>query len=240
MSKLKQGEIDIHGKTYQTVALRVSQFRKHHPDWTIASHVVENTENRVVVKAEIANEQGRLISTGYAEEFRAASKINKTSALENAETSAVGRALAFLGLGGEQIASADEVLNAVRQQEALESSPGGRTYEEWQALLESDTASFCAAYLPLDEDTKTEVFNVAPKGEKTRFKAEIRDAERFFFDDIIHPTVSFIDDAISRGDDSELLQALEEITPAERPYVWAGLNEEQKLHIKQLKAASNE
>ena len=42
--------------------------------------------------------------------------INKTSALENAETSAVGRALAFLGFAGTEIASADEVANAIKQQ----------------------------------------------------------------------------------------------------------------------------
>ena len=56
------------------------------------------------------------IATGYAEEVRTASKINRTSALENAETSAVGRALAFFGLGGSEIASADEVANAIQQQ----------------------------------------------------------------------------------------------------------------------------
>jgi deoxycytidylate deaminase len=69
----------------------------------------------VIVKATIAV-AGQVISTGYAEEVRSASKINRTSALENAETSAVGRALAFFGMGGSEIASADEVANAISQQ----------------------------------------------------------------------------------------------------------------------------
>ena len=46
-----------------------------------------------------------------------ASKINATSALENAETSAIGRRLSALGFGGTEYASADEVANAIQQQQ---------------------------------------------------------------------------------------------------------------------------
>ncbi len=63
---------------------------------------------------------GRTLSTGLAEEVRGSTNINKTSALENCETSAIGRALAFFGLGGTEIASADEVANAITQQGELE------------------------------------------------------------------------------------------------------------------------
>ena len=57
------------------------------------------------------------LSTGTAEELRATSRINQTSALENAETSAVGRALAFLGFANNSIASAEEVSLAIEQQD---------------------------------------------------------------------------------------------------------------------------
>ena len=115
----KTGVVNIRGKEYQTVPLRVQMFRALHPDWTIATELIENTENRVVFKCVISDEQQRVVATGYSEEFRAASAINKTSALENSETSSVGRALAFLGLAGDgAIASAEEVLNAISQQEA--------------------------------------------------------------------------------------------------------------------------
>jgi len=70
----------------------------------------------VQVITRITNADGRVIATGLAEEVRGSTNINKTSALENAETSAVGRALAFFGLGGTEIASADEVANAINQQ----------------------------------------------------------------------------------------------------------------------------
>jgi hypothetical protein len=62
------------------------------------------------MKATILNEQGRVLATGHSEEYRADGKINATSALENSETSAIGRALAALGLGGTEFATADEVV----------------------------------------------------------------------------------------------------------------------------------
>ena len=109
------GPVKIHGKEYKTVALRIQEFREKHPDFTIQTDLVEANDVLVVMKATISMGP-QVIATGYAEEVRTASKINRTSALENAETSAVGRALAFFGLGGSEIASADEVANAITQQ----------------------------------------------------------------------------------------------------------------------------
>ena len=109
------GTVKIHGKEYKTVALRIQEFREKHPDFTIQTELVEANDTLVVMKATISMGP-QVIATGYAEEVRTASKINRTSALENAETSAVGRALAFFGLGGSEIASADEVANAINQQ----------------------------------------------------------------------------------------------------------------------------
>ena len=120
MNKLPEGIVAIHNKQYQTVSYRVNTFREEHPDWGILTEVVSADDERVVVRATIADPEGRMIATGYAEEVRGATNINKTSALENAETSAVGRALAFYGLPGTEIASADEVATAIKQQAAQE------------------------------------------------------------------------------------------------------------------------
>ena len=109
------GTVNIRGKEYKTVALRIQEFREKYPGHTILTELVEANDTLVIVKATISWE-GVVIATGYAEEVRAASNINRTSALENCETSAVGRALAFFGLGGSEIASADEVANAIQQQ----------------------------------------------------------------------------------------------------------------------------
>lgn len=120
--------VNIHGKEYETVASRVARFRHDHPEWAIFTKIIEVTENRVIMKAEIhkygavKDENGKdvikwtSIATGHAEEVRAASTINKTSALENCETSAIGRALACLGYIGTEFASADEVAGAIIQQ----------------------------------------------------------------------------------------------------------------------------
>ena len=70
---------------------------------------------RVVVKAYIRREDGTVVATGYAEEIRGSSNVNRTSAIENCETSAWGRALACLGLHGGQIASANELTAAKRK-----------------------------------------------------------------------------------------------------------------------------
>ena len=116
----KQGVVNIHGKQYKTVALRVNEFRKDHPAFGLETELVQNTD-LVIMKALIKDESGRVIATGYAEEKRNSTNINKTSALENCETSAIGRALAAFGLAGEEYASADEVANAINQQQS--SSP---------------------------------------------------------------------------------------------------------------------
>ena len=123
MSNQKQnnGKVNIHGREYETVALRVQKFKSAYPNHALTTEVLTRDEDCVVMKASIYNPEGRLIATGHAEEYRKASTINKTSALENAETSAIGRALAAFGLGGTEFATADEVANAIGQQRAAES-----------------------------------------------------------------------------------------------------------------------
>lgn len=114
---MNTGIVNIRGKEYQTVALRVQKFREAHPNWSLTSEVLFRDADCVVMKSIIADETGRILATGHAEEYRKSSQINGTSALENAETSAHGRSLAALGIGGTEFASANEVQNAIHQQE---------------------------------------------------------------------------------------------------------------------------
>ena len=116
MSK-DSGIVNIHGKEYQTVAYRVGKFREIHGfDLLLTTEIIARDEDYVVMKATITNLEGKVVATGHSEERRNSSQINRTSALENAETSAIGRALAALGLGGTEFATADEVANAISQQ----------------------------------------------------------------------------------------------------------------------------
>jgi hypothetical protein len=113
---MNTGVVNIRGKEYQTVALRVQKFREAHPDWELSTEIIKADDVVVIMQARIYNADGKCISTGHAEEFRTSSQINSTSALENAETSAIGRALAAAGWGGTEFASANEVQNAIHQQ----------------------------------------------------------------------------------------------------------------------------
>ena len=109
--------IKIHNNDYATVALRIGIFRRNlGTAAAISTSIVFHDDKKVIVKAEVFIDN-KLVSTGIAEEIRAASRINQTSATENAETSAVGRALALLGLTNDRIASAEEVSAAIVQQD---------------------------------------------------------------------------------------------------------------------------
>lgn len=111
--------IDVKGKNYADVANRVKAFRKLFPNGAIITEIVSLEEGICVMKTKCFDEAGNVLATGTAYEKEGSSFINKTSYIENCETSAVGRALGFLGIGVENdIASVQEVLNAEQQQVA--------------------------------------------------------------------------------------------------------------------------
>jgi hypothetical protein len=134
MANKDTGIVNIHGKEYQTVAYRVGKFRETHGlDLSLTTEIVSRDSDCVVMRATIASETGRVLATGHSEEYRASSTINKTSALENAETSAIGRALAALGLGGTEFASADEVARAVSGSKGTYQSVAKDAWDEQDA-----------------------------------------------------------------------------------------------------------
>lgn len=112
-----QDKINIRGKLYTPVDKRVQMFRKHFGEQgAIKTKLLhcDDTVVRILAKVSVAYEGAwHCIGTGFAEEYRQSGPVNKTSALENAETSAIGRALASCGLGGGEYASAFEVDNAI-------------------------------------------------------------------------------------------------------------------------------
>jgi len=125
--------IKIHGKDYVLVNSRIKEFRtnpkyenygletvKTLDEWFESTNKKTGEiiqDNRVEYKCIITNASGKRISDGDARELKSSSYINQTSHIENCQTSAVGRALGFLGIGIDtSIASADEVVNAVNNQ----------------------------------------------------------------------------------------------------------------------------
>lgn len=115
MEKLKT--INIKGKDYVEVHTRLKYFREVWGNYTLDSNVLEKTSESIMIKAEIKDETGRIIASGIAEEYKGSSYINKTSYVENCETSAWGRALGNFGIGlDNSVASANEVVNAITNQ----------------------------------------------------------------------------------------------------------------------------
>ena len=105
-------------KMYLEVKHRITILRRHYAiALGIDTTLLEANDKYVRVQAKIADPDGRVIASGMAEEIRGKGLVNQTSALENAETSAVGRALASLGLHGGEYASANEMDAVVRKTE---------------------------------------------------------------------------------------------------------------------------
>ena len=119
MSKYKFKTTNIRGKQYVEVNERIKFFRQEdeYKNWTISTEFTALDSEMCVCKCVIADTNQRVIATGHAHEERSASHINKTSYVENCETSAIGRALAMMGIGIDtSIASANEVNDAIAKQ----------------------------------------------------------------------------------------------------------------------------
>lgn len=112
---------DIKGKEYAEVNQRIKAFRMVYPDGFILTKMQSNENGVCVFTAEVGyyDENGEVfsIASGTAYEKESSSYINKTSYIENCETSAVGRALGMAGFGIDtSVASAEEVQNAIMNQ----------------------------------------------------------------------------------------------------------------------------
>ena len=111
--------VDIKGKAYVEVNERLIYFRANYPDWSLTTEMLSCANGVCIFCAKVLNPEGKVVATGHAYEKEGSTFINKTSYIENCETSAWGRALGNFGIGIDTaVASADEVKNAVAQQEA--------------------------------------------------------------------------------------------------------------------------
>lgn len=116
--------IDVKGKQYIPVVERIKAFRMLYPEGCIRTTLVSDDGDVCVIRAEVCTDSGMVLGTGTAFENRSGSYINKTSYIENCETSAVGRALGMAGFGiDESMCSADELLNALENQKKMEAPP---------------------------------------------------------------------------------------------------------------------
>jgi len=132
MRKIKTTKIGQ--KDYVDVSERVLAFNDLYPiesGYSLRQEIVSINEETgtILIHAWVENAEGKVLRDGHAHEFQAnkKSKVNMTSHVENCETSAVGRALGFMGLGTEYgIASADEVRNAQAKEVEMKEAEGSQ------------------------------------------------------------------------------------------------------------------
>lgn len=118
-NKLKT--VNIKGKDYVMVNERIKAFKELYPDYAMVTEIEHLGDGMCVIKAMVMDAEGNPKASGHAYEKEGSSPINKTSYIENCETSAVGRALGFMGIGIDtSICSAEELAIAISQQETPE------------------------------------------------------------------------------------------------------------------------
>lgn len=152
-------KIDFKGKPYAIVSERVKAFRTMCPNGTIKTEIVNianaGEKNEVVTIRCIIEDDGKVIATGMAQETKGAGYVNGTSHIENCETSAVGRALGFVGLGADNISSADELANALAQQNKMqEVKPGQDLSKEYATDAQIEKIKKIAGSLSVETKKK--------------------------------------------------------------------------------------
>ena len=161
MEKLKA--IDVKGKNYVMVNERLKYFREHFEGYALISDIIEITPDRVCILAKILDGNGSVKATGIAFEEKQSSYINKTSYIENCETSAWGRALANFGIGiDENVSSADEVAHAIEIQEEQEKSAAKKNNKKSETQ-KTDKNPDLKPQSPADEKAVDELSNDVTK-----------------------------------------------------------------------------
>lgn len=133
MDRKKLNEInlrttDIKGKDYVEVNERIKAFWEICPEGRITTEILFLENGICVIQAKVYDKGSEPISTGIAYEKEGSTFINKTSYIENCETSAIGRALGIAGIGIDtSVASSEEVQNAILNQNELVSNLEAKT-----------------------------------------------------------------------------------------------------------------
>lgn len=160
MSNYQFKTTNIRGKQYVEVNERIKFFRQEdqYKNWSLITEFTIINADQCVCKASIVDASNRIISTGHAHEVQGSTNINKTSHVENCETSAIGRALAMLGIGIDtSIASANEVADAIAKQDEKPAAPKkAATAKEApiEAASETNIMDKAVAYIKSQSDKK--------------------------------------------------------------------------------------
>jgi hypothetical protein len=124
---------------YDTVESRLAKFWADHPQGRVLTELVHSDGKQYIVRADVYTDRDdtRPATTGYAEEVVGSTPVNKTSALENCETSAIGRALANLNYATKARPSQTEMEKAHRQPPQQRQAPEASGADEARRRLAS-------------------------------------------------------------------------------------------------------
>lgn len=165
---------NIKGKEYVEVNERIKYFREsgEYKGWSLTSEVYHLDADSCVIKASVLNDKGEIVATGFAQEDKSSSYINKTSYVENCETSAWGRALANLGIGIDtSIASSNEVAMAIAK-DKLPTKKGDKPTTESKPTLKTLTKEIKEKMIQAVADGKKEAVEKALANYRTTKKVK--------------------------------------------------------------------
>ena len=121
-----QGTINIRGNDYETAASRIARFRGDRPEWSIVTELLADDGDRVMFRASLLNEEGRVIATGHAEKRRAG-QVATMGPIMCTETAAIARCLGIAGWNAAaELATAEEVTDAIERERAPQAAPAPR------------------------------------------------------------------------------------------------------------------
>lgn len=182
----------IKGKEYAMVNQRIKAFRMCYPEGFISTELVSDADGVCLFRANVGYQLDdgtvKVLGTGTAFERAESSYINKTSYIENCETSAVGRALGMAGFGIDvSVASAEEVENAINQQE------GGKKKEEKISLICADCGNGLVDEVGKDGKTVTaQWFAKYSSGRAGDGKVRCRACYEKYLDELDKKTADFV------------------------------------------------
>lgn len=167
--------INIKGTDYVSVNERLKEFRTNpkYEGYRLMTEIHSLHDGVCTMCAVIYNKENLPVAIGYAQEKENSSFINKTSYVENCETSAWGRALGNLGIGIDtSIASAEEVLNAVNNQQkpepkkpTVKENPDADIITGLDAIVDLTNLE-CYYYENVEKVKDTKAFNAAVNRKK--------------------------------------------------------------------------
>ena len=168
--------IDVKGKEYAEVNQRIKAFRMVEPNGSIETELLSDENGVCVFKAIVKDENGKVLGVGHAYEKENSTFINKTSYIENCETSAVGRALGMCGIGIDtRVASYEEVINAVNNKEPKKTKKSAETKQQKEVEENvNDYRKLLVEYCQANKINMNEVskqFNLTRQSTADEFKA---------------------------------------------------------------------